>query len=66
MSDRIHVQLIGDIFDGTLRITIDGTDDEPENAAEIAAFINNNPERLAVLAANPAGIVLVPKENDHA
>lgn len=65
-QDRIHVQLIGNIFDGNIRITIDGTDDEPEDAHEIAAMFNNNPERLAVLAANPSGIVLVPKANDHA
>ena len=52
-QDRIHVQLIGDIFDGQLRITIDGADDESLDDTDIAAIFNNKPERLAVLAANP-------------
>jgi len=65
-QDRIRVKLIGDIFDGKLLITIDGADDEPEDAADIAAMFNNNPERLALLAANPAGLVLTPKETPNA
>ena len=64
--ERIHVQLIGDIFTGHLRITYDGTDEEPEDAPNIAAMFNNHPERLSLLAANPAGIVLTPTETTDA
>lgn len=64
--ERIHAQLIGDIFTGHLRIRIDGADEEPEDAVEIAAMFNNHPERLALLAANPDGLVLVPQETTDA
>ena len=59
---KIRVKLIGDIFDGSLHITYDGADEEPEDAAEIAARFNNHPERLARLSAHPDGILLQRKE----
>ena len=63
-EETIRVQLIGDIWEGYIRVTYDGTDEEQEDANEIAARFNNHPERLARLSGQPEGICLIRKETE--